>query len=77
MWGTPHKAGRMGRNTPLKISNKKEIRMAAIENLDILLQTLPAYNVQPLWTVMDAVVCFYSLRLHVTLLTFDKGSSCS
>jgi hypothetical protein len=30
--------------------------MAGIETLDRLLQTLPEYNVQPLWTVMDAVV---------------------
>jgi gentisate 1,2-dioxygenase len=30
--------------------------MSGIENLEKLLQTLPDYNVQPLWTVMDAVV---------------------
>ena len=30
--------------------------MSKIENLEMLLETLPAYNVQPLWTVMDAVV---------------------
>jgi len=30
--------------------------MSRIESLDKLLSTLPEYNVQPLWTVMDAVV---------------------
>jgi len=30
--------------------------MSRIESLDKLLNTLPEYNVQPLWTVMDAVV---------------------
>jgi hypothetical protein len=32
--------------------------MAKIESLDKLLETLPEYNVQALWTVMDTVVCF-------------------
>lgn len=30
--------------------------MSTIDTLDKLLNTLPEYNVQPLWTVMDAVV---------------------
>jgi gentisate 1,2-dioxygenase len=30
--------------------------MSKIESLEKLLKTLPEYNVQPLWTVMDAVV---------------------
>jgi hypothetical protein len=30
--------------------------MYGTETLEKLLKTLPAYNVQPLWTVMDAVV---------------------
>jgi hypothetical protein len=47
--------------------------MGKIESLDKLLETLPDYNVQPLWTVMDAVVCF--LPTFECTATKSEGSA--
>jgi len=50
LWGNRSiKVTNPDNNHPLNI-------MSRIESLGKLLNTLPKYNVQPLWTVMDAVV---------------------
>ena len=47
---------RRDNRAPSLTSNNHNQKMSKLDSLESLLNTLPAYNVQPLWTVMDAVV---------------------